>query len=267
LIVALEDTVVLGLNTNRNFLVAALRHPAFIAGEATTAFIARYFPAGSDAMRRPNLNLRIVALAAVLLFEARTRNGTGAAAATRSWSSTGPASWPSRLTVGNSQQETVVAVLGPEHYLVALGNHMIEVSIQQRQEGAVRFTEGAVQKTARFAWHDEMLHLDLDGLVAAVSETTLEISRVQRDSGSTELLAPMNGAIITVHVKAGDRIVRGQRLVVLEAMKMQHEIRAPRDGIVLRVLVGIGQQVATRQLLVELEAQPTARDESTRESV
>jgi geranyl-CoA carboxylase alpha subunit len=267
LIVALEDTVVLGLNTNRNFLVAALRHPAFIAGEATTAFIGRHFPAGSDAMRRPNLNLRIVALAAVLLFEARTRNGTGATAAARSWSSTGPASWPLRLTVGNSQQETVVAVLGQEHYLVALGNHMIEVSIQQRQEGAARFTEGAVQKTARFAWHDEMLHLDLDGLVATVSETTLEISRAQKDSGSTELLAPMNGAIIAVHVKAGGRIARGQRLVVLEAMKMQHEIRAPRDGVVLRVLVEAGQQVATRQLLVELEAQPTASDQSTRESV
>jgi biotin carboxyl carrier protein len=55
--------------------------------------------------------------------------------------------------------------------------------------------------------------------------------------------------------------------VVLEAMKMQHEIRAPRDGVVLRVLVGAGQQVATRQLLVELEAQPTASDLSTREAV
>ena len=267
LIVALEDTVVLGLNTNRNFLVAALRHPAFVAGEATTAFIERYFPAGSDVMRRPNLNLRIVALAAVLLFEARTRDPGGAVAATQYWSSTGPANWSLRLTVGNSNQETVVAVLGPDHYLVALGDHMIEVSIAERHDGAVRFTEGGVQKTARFAWQDKVLHLALDGLIAAVRETTLEISRPQKDSDSAELLAPMNGAIIAVHVKAGDRIVRGQRLVVLEAMKMQHEIRAPRDGVVLRVLVETGRQVATRQLLVELEAQPAASDESARESV
>ena len=267
LIVALEDTVVLGLNTNRNFLVAALRHPAFVAGEATTAFIERYFPAGSDVMRRPNLNLRIVALAAVLLFEARTRDPGGAVATTQYWSSTGPANWSLRLTVGNSNQETVVAVLGPDHYLVALGDHMIEVSIAERHDGAVRFTEGGVQKTARFAWQDKVLHLALDGLTAAVRETTLEISRAQKDSDSAELLAPMNGAIIAVHVKAGDRIVRGQRLVVLEAMKMQHEIRAPRDGVVLRVLVETGRQVATRQLLVELEAQPAASDESARESV
>jgi geranyl-CoA carboxylase alpha subunit len=267
LIVGLEDTVVLGLNTNRDFLVAALRHPAFVAGEATTAFIGRHFPAGSDAMRRPNLNQRIVALAAVLLFEARARDPRGAAAATRSWSSTGSASWPLRLSVGNSQQETVIAVLGSDHYLVAQSDHMIEISIVQRHDGAVRFTGGGVQKTARFAWHDWTLHLALDGLIAAVRETTLELPRARSDSDSTELRAPMNGAIIAVHVKAGDRIVRGQRLVVLEAMKMQHEIRANRDGVVRRALVETGQQVATRQVLVELEAQPTASDESTRESV
>ena len=77
----------------------------------------------------------------------------------------------------------------------------------------------------------------------------------------------MNGAIIAVHVKAGDRIVRGQRLVVLEAMKMQHEIRGRATASCCEVLVETGQQVATRQLLVELEAQPTAGDQSARESV
>ncbi|MGC1357514.1 MAG: acetyl-CoA carboxylase biotin carboxyl carrier protein subunit, partial [Xanthobacteraceae bacterium] len=60
---------------------------------------------------------------------------------------------------------------------------------------------------------------------------------------------------------AGDRVVRGQRLVVLEAMKMRHEIRAQRDGSVGRVLVETGQQVATRQLLVELEPQAVAAGE------
>ena len=71
LILALEDTVALGLTTNRTFLAAVLRHPAFIAGEATTGFIDQHFCANSDAMRRPWPDLRTLALAAVLLFEAR----------------------------------------------------------------------------------------------------------------------------------------------------------------------------------------------------
>ena len=71
LIAALEDTVALGLTTNRSFLIDVLRHPAFAAGEATTAFIDLHFPAVSDAMRRPAPDARMLALAAVLMFEAR----------------------------------------------------------------------------------------------------------------------------------------------------------------------------------------------------
>jgi len=265
LIMAIEDTVALGLNTNRSFLVAALRHPAFVNGEATTSFIEHHFPASSNAMRRPNLNLRIVALAAVLSFEGRWPDAGDAPAATRSWSSTGLANWPLRLTVGNSQQEAVVAVIGRDHYLVALGNHMIEVSIEDRQEGAVRFTESGVQETGRFAWHDGMLHLDLNSLVAVVRETAHEASGAKSHDGSSRLLAPMNGAIVNVLAKPGDRVVRGQRIVVLEAMKMQHEINAERDGIVDKVLVEPGDQVATRQLLVELKPEASAIKDRTGE--
>jgi biotin carboxyl carrier protein len=63
----------------------------------------------------------------------------------------------------------------------------------------------------------------------------------------------MNGVIVGVLAKPGDRIARGQRVIVLEAMKMQHDIGAARDGTVDKVLVKPGDQVATRQLLVELK--------------
>ena len=66
--------------------------------------------------------------------------------------------------------------------------------------------------------------------------------------------APMNGAIVGVLAKPGDHVAKGQRIVVLEAMKMQHEISAERDGTIDKVLVKPGDQVATRQLLVELQA-------------
>jgi geranyl-CoA carboxylase alpha subunit len=259
LVAALEDTIAFGLNTNRNFLVAVLRHPAFVAGEATTSFIDRYFPAASDAMRRPNLDLRTVALAAILLFEARKFGADGAQA--QPWSSTGMASWPLRLTVGNAQQEAIVAVLAKDRYLIALGKDMVEVSIESRQAGAVRFTAQGIQQTARFALHDGMLHLDVNGLVAAVRETTHEAGAAERREGSARLLAPMNGAIIGVLAKPGDRVAKGQRIVVLEAMKMQHEISAERDGTIARILVKPGDQVTTRQLLVEL--MPEERQEVT----
>jgi geranyl-CoA carboxylase alpha subunit len=254
LAIALEDTVAFGLNTNRGFLISMLRHPAFVAGDATTSFIEQYFPAGGEARQRPKLDLRIAAVAAILLFEARSPQTFGGQA----WSSTGAPSWPLRLTVGDAHQQAIVMVIGKDHYLVALGSHMLEVSIEERQGGAVRFTASGVQQTARFALHEGTVHLDINGLVAAVRETTLEPSAASRRDASSRLVAPMNGAIISVAAKPGDTVAKGQLIVVLEAMKMQHEITAERDGTIDKVLVKPGDQVATRQLLVELKAEASA---------
>jgi geranyl-CoA carboxylase alpha subunit len=160
--------------------------------------------------------------------------------------------------VGDTHQQAIVMVIGKDQYLIALGSHMIEVSIEERQEGAVRFTASGVQQTARFLLHQGTVHLDINGLVAAVRETTLEASATPRRDASSRLVAPMNGAIVAVFAKPGDAVVKGQRIVVLEAMKMQHEITAERDGTVDKVLAKPGDQVATRQLLVELKAEASA---------
>ena len=68
-----------------------------------------------------------------------------------------------------------------------------------------------------------------------------------------ELRAPMNGKVVAVLVKEGDAVAKGQRLVIVEAMKMQHEMAASVSGTIARLSVGPGDQVATRQLLIEIE--------------
>ena len=72
-------------------------------------------------------------------------------------------------------------------------------------------------------------------------------------STDSEVRAPMNGKVVAVLVKEGDAVAKGQRLVVVEAMKMQHEMTAGATGTVVRVAVQAGDQVATRQLLAELK--------------
>jgi len=263
LIVALEDTVAFGLNTNRGFLVAMLQHRAFETGDdVTTSFIDQYFSAGNEALQCAKLNLRSVALAAILLVEAHKPEAVRG----QSWSSTGAPSWPLRLTVGGTHQHAIVMVIGADHYRVALGGHMLEVSIEERREGTVRFTDSGIQQTARFVLQDGTVHLDINGSVAAVRETTLEATGSGRRDGSSRLIAPMNGVIVGVLAKPGDRVGKGQRLVVLEAMKMQHEISADRDGVVDKVLVKPGDQVATRQVLVELKQEESATQDRVEET-
>jgi geranyl-CoA carboxylase alpha subunit len=257
LIVALEDTVVLGLITNRSFLIAMLRHPEFATGAATTDFIDRYFPAGSQAMRAPELDKRTLALAAVLLFEAHSRTANIPSIA-QNWSSTGVAVWPLRLTLGNAHRTASIMTIGTNAYVVTLNDDAVEVSIDQRGGGAVRFTASGLQQTAHFAVQNGTLHLDLNGQVFTLRETTLDAGDSARRDGASRLVAPMNGAIVSVLAKPGDPVAKGQRIVVLEAMKMQHEINAERDGTIAKILVKPGDQVATRQLLVELKPQENA---------
>ena len=67
------------------------------------------------------------------------------------------------------------------------------------------------------------------------------------------VLAPMQGNILSVSVKPGDSVKAGQTIVILEAMKLENEIKAPRDGKVAEVKVSKGQAVSNKEVLLTLE--------------
>jgi len=71
--------------------------------------------------------------------------------------------------------------------------------------------------------------------------------------GRVEIRAVIPGRVLSVAVVAGDQVGAGDRLLVVEAMKMQNDVRAPRAGTVGRVAVAAGQTLELRDLLVELE--------------
>jgi biotin carboxyl carrier protein len=71
--------------------------------------------------------------------------------------------------------------------------------------------------------------------------------------GRQQIVAPMPGKIVRVLVKAGDRVEAGHGLLVVEAMKMQNEIRSPKSGIVERVLAKEGQLVTAGEVLAWVE--------------
>ncbi len=95
------------------------------------------------------------------------------------------------------------------------------------------------------------VHLDL---ADPLQDLAAESSR--SDGGAREICAQIPGRVIEVRVSAGDRIDAGTTLLVLEAMKMQNEIRADCAGRVTDVLCSAGQTVETGALLVRVEADP-----------
>ena len=78
------------------------------------------------------------------------------------------------------------------------------------------------------------------------------------NAASGTILSPMPGRIIAVEVAAGDTVKKGQKLVTLEAMKMEHSLTAPFDGVVIELNVEVGAQVQVEAVLIRIEPMPTA---------
>ena len=248
LLAALEDTIVLGIDSNRAFLASVLAHPVFMAGEATTAFIERHCSA--QLARRPAPGDDMVALAAALLFD---KTATQQDSMLANWSSTGALAWPLRVTAGGAQLAVEIIPAGRGRYSVALGERRVAIDILDRRPGELRFAVDDLQQRAHFAFADDVLHLDVAGRTAAFRETAPKAVNAGARRAGSQLLAPMNGAVVAVLAKVGESVKKGQRIMIVEAMKMQHEIAAERDGVLARILVKAGDQVATRQLLGELQ--------------
>jgi geranyl-CoA carboxylase alpha subunit len=261
LLLALEDTVLLGIDTNRSFLIDLLQHPEFVSGAATTAFIANHFAHGSVALSHRGTDNHLLALAAALLCSSTPKDSGGASHPTQltGWRSTGTDTGPIplRLLSGDFRRDFRVIARADQSYSVRFidatdPDARLDVRLSDQTNDSVRFEIDGMRQLARFLRAGDTLHLQAGPANATVQDVTFE--RVSREGpqGGLRVLAPMNGRIVAVLVKTGDRVTKGQGLAVLEAMKMQHELTAGSDGTVAEIAVREGEQVAARQLIVAL---------------
>ncbi|HLJ65399.1 MAG TPA: biotin/lipoyl-containing protein, partial [Stellaceae bacterium] len=247
LVSGLQDLVVLGIETNRRFLIDCLSHPEFVRARTSTAFIEQHLPASARA--RPPMPSRMKALAAALLTEAA---GGERGALTNNWHSSGVSATPLLLASNGTSSPVIVRALGGQRFVIEVDGQTHDVALLKREGARLRFRADGLEETAHLAWERGLLHLDLAAVTASFEDLALAGRRMEAGAGGGAAVAPMTGTVIEVRVKPGDKVVRGQCVVVLEAMKMQHEIGAPGEGVVSAVLVKAGEQVTTRKLLVEI---------------
>jgi len=239
----LEDTVLLGLPNNRGFLLDVLRHSAFTEGTATTAFIGEHFPA----LQRPQPDGMVRALAAVLLYRHSADDQVG-------WRSASPIVATIDLRFGEDKCPCRVAPTDAG-YQVALGeDETVKLELLDVTAGRARFRCAGVTQWVNFAFEGDDLHLDLAGTSNRFFEFTPALAAAKEKEGDGRLIAPMAGRIVAVRAELGEAVAKGQILVILEAMKMEHEIKAPADGVVAEIVVGEGDQVNARQILAVVVA-------------
>ncbi|EQM65783.1 geranyl-CoA carboxylase subunit apha [Pseudomonas solani] len=256
LVRAVEDCVLLGVNGNQRFLANLLAHPEFAAGHATTAFIGEHF-SDDPSLRAHAPSATELATAAALLYQASAESRAHQAGLA-GWRSAGNAPWRFVLRHGEQKLAVELSVLeaGVRPRLQArVGDSDVAIALLRADGRWATLELDGVRR--RVAYHHSAGRLWLYGQHGNLEllDVTHEPAGGLNAASSGTVKAPMDGAIVDVLVGEGERVAKGQLLVVLEAMKMEHPLKAGIDGVIRRVQVTAGDQVKNRQVLVEVEEQ------------
>ena len=249
---ALEQTALQGLRHNRDFLVATLREPAFLAGDTTTDFIERIDPPRSRELAAQSLADAVIG--ATIAAQAARRAAAKVLAAYRSgWRNS--AMPPERSTFKHGDEEMAVSYRSQRDgtFLIDVGKDETRtVAVFRASDDGVDLEiDGRRLQLSVAAREDRWLIHGTDFDVELVELPRLPVPGLQEIKGG--LTAPMPGNVLATHVGEGDAVREGQLLLILEAMKMQHRITAPFNGSVKELHVGEGDQVDNGALLVLLE--------------
>ncbi|WP_343082037.1 acetyl/propionyl/methylcrotonyl-CoA carboxylase subunit alpha [Ostreiculturibacter nitratireducens] len=236
---SLAETEVAGSVTNLAFLGALARHVGFAAGDVDTGLIARDLPSLTAAAECP---LSVKALAA-LGAGGFARPGGGLAGFAL-WS---PLARRVDMRLGEEEIPATLSLKAPDRVEVSLGDERLVAEWRggdwwidgTRAPGRLLVAPGRVTVFGAGTW-EFALPDPLDRAAAGAAAGGLT-------------LAPMPGLVKAVFVKPGQTVAAGERLAILEAMKMEHTLTAARDGTVAEVLAEAGAQVEAGAALVRME--------------
>ena len=261
LIVALEDMVLHGVQTNKDFLVDIVAHPNFADGEATTAFIGEYYPA--EKLEAPAPGSKMLALAALAFYyrDIHTFHSNQPADAA-GWINAATDPINLLLQHGEAPYPVTIRVHGPHCFTVLADEQTHEVVMNHADQNALTFVLDGVVEAARYLIHDnQSLYLDYNGRSVNLTDQTLAPEKPRDDALDGIIRAPMDGRILSVNCSANSTVEKGQILFILEAMKMEHQIKSSVDGSLSELSVNEGDQVAIRQILAEIAVTETTEAE------
>jgi 3-methylcrotonyl-CoA carboxylase alpha subunit len=248
------------VRTNAAFLSRCLSHPRFVAGDVDTGFIA----AEEDALLRTEIPDAVIAAALAAQADKddyyRTKMyGDGQ----EIWRSSSHALFGFRLNAPGYYQRsmTVAGQTVEAHFRAMEGDTWWEVKTGDRTWSAgavagrqVTLQDSATGEDASVQVADELSVLFLGGQAWPYEPLTHGGGPGHSAAHDGSLRAPMPGKIVATPVKPGDTVTKGQPVVVLEAMKMEHAIVSPFDGVVGDIGVAVGDQVPADAVLAVVTA-------------
>jgi geranyl-CoA carboxylase alpha subunit len=245
-----EDTVLLGLNSNKQFLVNMLRHPVFVKGDTSTAFIDQHF-SNDPSMQPAVADHEALAVAAAITLHGEAVGGKRGEGCGGGWQTGAPSSSPLRLQVGDALHLISTKNTGTA-LVVNVGGTEAPIRVLALHADVLVYEWAGVRKQVHYAVAGDQLYLDMANGNLAIANVTHAPPAAANADGDGSIRAPMDGAIVDILVKEGDSVVKGQTLIILEAMKIEHQLKANRDGKIGALSASQKQQVKKRHLLLSI---------------
>jgi propionyl-CoA carboxylase alpha chain len=268
---ALNGFVIRGISSNIPFQAALLAHPDFVAGKFNTGFIAQYYGKGFSSEDVPHEDPSfLVALAAFVRRKSRERTTTITGQLPGYAVDVGKDYVVITLAADGQHSHTPVHVdefvgetgkarvrVGAQTYEIVSNSRLNDVIIAGTVNGQP-FTAQAERGTPKNPLALRLQHngTKIDALV--ISPRMAELHKLMPYKAPPDLsryvLSPMPGLLVDVAVQPGQKVQAGERVAVIEAMKMENVLFAAADGVVAKVLAGKGESLSVDQPIVEFEA-------------
>ena len=257
LISALGDYYIDGVSTNIDFLKRVATHPAFVAAELTTTFVEKHhdslFSATSEdaasddaASDDTQVNIPVMALLSLLNRKVSRSDKTPSV-----WSTAGGwranANHTETLALLCNQEEVHVGVKHQRHgtedaWELSVGDNSYNVK-GKLVDSALHATINGYKSTFTYSDNDGVFTLFNKDTHAKFSLISASLGDDNDDNGDANFSAPMNGTIVAHLVEKGVLVKKGEPILVMEAMKMEHSIIAPHDGAVEEFFFNPGELV------------------------
>jgi acetyl/propionyl-CoA carboxylase alpha subunit len=246
-----------GVNTNLEYLSEILEESDFLDNNISTHYCQAKTEGISlklQSKRKDISDQLLIAFAVAKDFPVKSTGNV--------WKDLGP--WrifnKRSYEIGRSKIEVIFKHIGQGLIALTIGEHNYLVQKVENQESLVTFLLNG-EKYAGFVTEDVKanIHISAAGLTFTIKRTDLPdtsiFSQKSRPSSSfngNHVLSPLNGKVIKLHVKEGDKVEKGELLMIIESMKMENKILAPAPAVISEVLVTDGDQVSGSELLIKL---------------
>lgn len=245
---ALAEFQVVGVQSNVEFLHQLINSEKFQAADLDTHFIARH----GELVSETELNPRSIALAALSLFLHQQQQTQSLTQSSKDLNSPWHAADNFRLNLFSTRElplkyaeQDIIAILTSKLGKIAtiqVGEQLFTIEEASLTANRLNVSINGAHKVIDAVYFFPFLHLFEQGQHLKFSVPSA-VNNEQEDGSSNRVLAPMPGSLTAVFVSPGQQVKKGERLLIVEAMKMQHTLYALADGQVEQVFYDTGDLI------------------------